>query len=64
MPARITPLFAVGDRVAVRAPQLTDGAKLIVEGNERLFPTQPIKIVNEQPAGAPAREASAITQSN
>lgn len=46
--ARIETLFAVGDRVAVRAPALKDGSLIVVEGNERLFPGQPL--VAPQPA--------------
>jgi len=63
MPARITPLYAVGNRTAVRAPQLEPGTKLIIEGNERLYPTQPIKVVGEnknesESASAPIAQGS------
>lgn len=41
VPARIRTLFAVGDRVAVSA-QIPPGASIIVKGNERVFPGQPV----------------------
>lgn len=45
LPARITPLYAVGTRTVVKAPQLTPGTPLIIEGNERLYPTQAVEVV-------------------
>lgn len=42
VPVRIERLFSVGSRVAIRSGSLPPGAKIITEGNERLFPTQPI----------------------
>jgi membrane fusion protein (multidrug efflux system) len=45
-PARIERLFAVGDRVAIRDGALPPGAELVVEGNERLFPGQPLNVTN------------------
>jgi len=42
--ARITPLFAVGARLVVRSPRLSDGVQVVIEGNERLFPGQPLQI--------------------
>ncbi len=50
--ARITRLFAAGDRVAIRAGQIQPGSFLLVEGNERVFPTQPL-IVQDPPQGSP-----------
>ncbi len=52
MVARVEALFAVGDRIAVRAPQVRPGALLVTEGNERLFPTQPLTILNPPPPPA------------
>lgn len=52
VPARISRLFAAGDRVAIRAGQVRPGSFLLVEGNERVFPTQPL-IVQNPPAGSP-----------
>lgn len=46
VPARVTRLFAAGERVAIRAGALPPGAMVVVEGNERMFPTQPLNIVN------------------
>ncbi|MFI4872706.1 MAG: efflux RND transporter periplasmic adaptor subunit [Phycisphaerales bacterium JB061] len=42
VPVRITRQFAIGDRVAIMPGGMPPGARLIVEGNERMFPTQPI----------------------
>lgn len=39
---RIDTLFAVGERVAVRADRLNPETLVVVEGNERLFPGQPL----------------------
>ncbi len=52
IPARVSRLYAVGDRVAIRAGQVTDGALLLVEGNERVYPTQPL-IIQNPPPGSP-----------
>lgn len=52
MVARVRPLFAVGDRLAVQAPQLRPGMNVIVRGNERLFPTAPITALPVQETGA------------
>lgn len=41
-PMRITREFAVGDRVAIRRGGLQPGMQLVVEGNERMFPMQPL----------------------
>lgn len=50
-------LFYTGERVAVRAPRLAEGDLVVVEGNERLYPTAPV-----QPIDAPAaREAATGT---
>ena len=46
VPARVTRLFASGERVAIRAGALPPGAMVVVEGNERMFPMQPLNIVN------------------
>ncbi|MEO1007183.1 MAG: efflux RND transporter periplasmic adaptor subunit [Planctomycetota bacterium] len=46
VPARVTRLFSAGDRVAVRGGALPPGAMVVVEGNERMFPTQPLQILN------------------
>lgn len=45
--APITRLFSTGPgRVAVRSPMLRAGSLLVVEGNERMFPSQPLNVLN------------------
>jgi len=39
---RVEVLFAVKDRLAVRAERLEAGTEVVVEGNERLFPGMPL----------------------
>lgn len=51
MPADVQVLFAAGERLVVQAPSLQPGDLLVVEGNERLFPTAPII---PQPVDKPA----------
>ena len=43
IPVRIRKLWAVGDRVVIEADRLESGMRVVVEGNERLYPTQPIR---------------------
>ncbi len=59
--APVQRLFAQGLRVAVRAPALRPGAEVVVEGNERLFPGQPLNVVNPSAgsAGSGSEKASA-----
>lgn len=49
-PARIERIFTVGNRVAIRSGALPPGAMLIVEGNERLFPGQPLDVLGADPS--------------
>ncbi len=42
MPQPVEVLFQVGTRVVVRGPTLVQGQKVVIEGNERLFPGAPI----------------------
>ena len=44
--APITRLFSTGGRIAVRSPVLRAGSLLVVEGNERMFPSQPLVVLN------------------
>lgn len=53
IPARVEPVFAVGDRVVIREGALRPGMNVVIEGNERLFPTQPLQILNPQQGEAP-----------
>jgi len=52
--ARVDVLFAVdANYLAVRAPQLTAGMRVVVEGNERMgFPGRPLILVNGGPGTA------------
>lgn len=50
-PVRID--YAVGQRVVVQSPALRPGMMVVIEGNERLFPGQPL-IVTDAPRGGPA----------
>lgn len=45
-------LFAVGDRVVVRSPTLKAGMRVLIEGNERVFPGQPIEVMGEEAAAS------------
>lgn len=55
IPARISRRFARGDRVAIRPGQVAAGTMLLVEGNERVFPTQPLVV--QVPPDGPASDA-------
>ena len=63
IPARLSRLFAAGDRVAIRPGQIRPGAWLLVEGNERVFPTQPL-MVQDPPAGTPFAGGSGASPSD
>lgn len=52
--APIDPQFAFADRVVVRSPVLKPGMKIITQGNERVFPGQPLTIMGGD--GAAAKE--------
>ncbi len=56
--APVERLFAVGQRVAVRSPVIKGGMSVVVSGNERLFPGQPLHIL-EAPRGADIGATSA-----
>jgi len=50
--AQVAPIqrrFAVGDRVVIRSPVISAGTQVVVDGNERLFPGQPLTIIDEAP---------------
>ncbi|MEO1584792.1 MAG: efflux RND transporter periplasmic adaptor subunit [Planctomycetota bacterium] len=59
MPVRISRLFAVGDRVAVRPGRLSDGMRVVIEGNERMFPTQPLLVQGGGDDSGPTPQANA-----
>ncbi len=50
--APVEMLFAVGDRVVVRSPILKSGMRVLIEGNERVFQGQQIKVMGEEAAAA------------
>ncbi|MGE3108769.1 MAG: efflux RND transporter periplasmic adaptor subunit [Phycisphaerales bacterium] len=52
--AHVDVLFGVQNRLAIRSPQLRDGTPVVVEGNERLFPGQPLA---PTPRAAPAKNS-------
>lgn len=52
MPVRIVRRFAAGDLVAIEAGRIHPGSFVLVEGNERVFPTQKL-IVQNPPPGSP-----------
>jgi RND family efflux transporter MFP subunit len=53
--ARVRTLFPVGNRVAIEPGALTAGARVVIEGNERMMPGQPL--IPAGPArGAPGSE--------
>ncbi len=47
--APIEPLYAFGERLVVRSPILKPGMGIITQGNERVFPGQPLIIVAGDP---------------
>jgi RND family efflux transporter MFP subunit len=49
--APVQVLFAAGDRVAVRSARLTGGEQIVIEGNERMYPTQPLEVVRPEGEG-------------
>jgi RND family efflux transporter MFP subunit len=61
--ARIQTLFPLGQRVAVRSSTLRPGMAIVVEGNERLAPGQPLNITATRPGPAGANDAAPDAQS-
>jgi hypothetical protein len=59
MPANVKVLFEMPGRVVVESPGLQAGELVVVEGNERLFPTAPVLPTTESaaPSGGPPGEA-------
>jgi RND family efflux transporter MFP subunit len=49
--APVESLFAQGDRVVVRSPALSPGVSVITDGNERIFPGQPLNILDGAAGG-------------
>jgi RND family efflux transporter MFP subunit len=58
MPMQISRLFAVGNRVAIRPGGLSAGTPVVIEGNERMFPMQPLIVQGQtqnESGGEPAQ---------
>lgn len=51
IPVRVNRLWAVGNRVVVQSGMLQPGMQLVVEGNERLYPTAPLSVMDEPGTG-------------
>lgn len=49
MAARVERLWGVGERVVVRSNTLRPGMRVVVEGNERMFPMQPLVDIDAPP---------------
>jgi len=49
--ARVRTLYRVGDRAVIRPGSVREGTRVVVEGNERMFPGQPLNVMGE---GSPA----------
>ncbi len=60
--APITRLFSVGDRVVIRSPMIQPGVQVVIEGNERMFPTQPMIVLGLD--GNPPPAPQTAPQSN
>ncbi|TVQ51326.1 MAG: efflux RND transporter periplasmic adaptor subunit [Phycisphaerales bacterium] len=45
-PVTVSTVFETPDRLVVRSPELQPGDRVVVEGNERLRPMQPVRIVD------------------
>ncbi|MEL6739377.1 MAG: efflux RND transporter periplasmic adaptor subunit [Planctomycetota bacterium] len=50
VPMRINRLYAEGDRVVIRAGAVRAGMRVVVEGNERVYPTQPLVVASVRDA--------------
>lgn len=46
--APIVRLFSTGQRIAVRSPVLRPGSLVVVEGNERMYPSQALIVLNAE----------------
>jgi RND family efflux transporter MFP subunit len=60
MPADVQVLFGAGERMVVQSPTIQAGDLLVVEGNERLFPTAPIIPQAAERAQTQREEASPV----
>lgn len=60
--APITRLFGADGRIVVRSPMLRPGTLLVVEGNERMFPGQPLNVLNADQFPEVAERQAAAAQ--
>lgn len=58
VPASIEVLFDVGDRVVVASRDLRSGDRVVIEGNERLYPGAAVAPMAMLPTGSPAAGAA------
>ncbi len=56
---QISILFATRERFAIQRGPIDDGTAVVVVGNERMFPGQPLEIIDEAPIPEPPAEATA-----
>lgn len=64
MPRQLEVVFETDGSVAVRPGSLQPGDPVVVEGNERLYPTAPVQVVQRsQPESEPAASAGAGEES-
>lgn len=56
-PARFDVLWRVGDRVVISDAGIRAGTPMVIEGNERLFPTQTITDIGAAPQAEPDEQA-------
>jgi membrane fusion protein (multidrug efflux system) len=52
--APVTTLYAVTDRLVIQSPVLKAGMRVVIEGNERMFPGQPLLEIGAPPPTDPA----------
>lgn len=50
-PVQVSRIFAIADRIAIRPGPVAAGARLVVEGNERMFPMQPLEVQGDSAGG-------------
>lgn len=58
-PRQVEILFATGDRFVIREGAIQPGTQIVTVGNERLFPTQPLIDVGNQPTADPPAQDDA-----
>lgn len=61
MPIRFDVRWRVGDRIVVSSPRIQAGMKFVIEGNERLFPTQPLNNIDAAPDSAQSATTTPTT---